>query len=221
MAWQRVRTVSSTTLWQLVTASNEIRIPTGDSMWLIDPPHPLPLPFKVRESTAMLKRIATETRAVVFIVGHVTKAGDVAGPKTVEHAVDTVLTLQGDTQSPYRLLRTTKNRCRCRQKGGGIQQLCAACMGVCSACCVLVHSYTLATECMRAVPVRFKVCRLPFGAAAWTLPHQAPQSRACCCRPTARDALRGLRVSATSFDSHRASSMSSACLEHCCTTGVC
>lgn len=47
---------------------------------------------------------------VVVVIGHVTKTGDVAGPRTVEHMVDTVLYLEGDASSPIRILRTSKNR---------------------------------------------------------------------------------------------------------------
>ena len=45
-----------------------------------------------------------------FLIGHVTKGGDLAGPKMLEHLVDTVLYLEGEDQSPCRILRTTKNR---------------------------------------------------------------------------------------------------------------
>jgi len=65
---------------------------------------------QVRECAAMLMRYAKETGAAVFVVGHVTKGGTVAGPKTLEHIVDTVLYFEGEGMHDYRLLRATKNR---------------------------------------------------------------------------------------------------------------
>jgi DNA repair protein RadA/Sms len=65
---------------------------------------------QVRECAAELVRSAKETGAVVVLVGHVTKEGTVAGPKTLEHMVDVVLTLEGDRSGLVRLLRASKNR---------------------------------------------------------------------------------------------------------------
>jgi DNA repair protein RadA/Sms len=65
---------------------------------------------QVRECASMLMRYAKETGAAVFVVGHVTKGGTVAGPKTLEHIVDTVLYFEGEGMHDYRLLRATKNR---------------------------------------------------------------------------------------------------------------
>ncbi len=65
---------------------------------------------QVRECASMLMRFAKETGAAVFVVGHVTKGGTVAGPKTLEHIVDTVLYFEGEGMHDYRLLRATKNR---------------------------------------------------------------------------------------------------------------
>lgn len=65
---------------------------------------------QVRECAAMLMRYAKETGAAIFVVGHVTKGGTVAGPKTLEHIVDTVLYFEGEGMHDYRLLRATKNR---------------------------------------------------------------------------------------------------------------
>lgn len=65
---------------------------------------------QVREVTSRLMRIAKEHNIAVFIVGHVTKEGVVAGPRTLEHMVDTVLYFEGDRQAVYRILRTVKNR---------------------------------------------------------------------------------------------------------------
>ncbi len=65
---------------------------------------------QVRESTAVLLRIAKSLNISVFIVGHVTKEGQVAGPRVLEHMVDTVLYFEGDRHASYRILRAVKNR---------------------------------------------------------------------------------------------------------------
>ncbi len=65
---------------------------------------------QVRESTGILLRIAKGMGIAVFIVGHVTKEGVVAGPRVLEHMVDTVLYFEGDRHAAYRILRAVKNR---------------------------------------------------------------------------------------------------------------
>ncbi|MGH7703208.1 MAG: DNA repair protein RadA [Gemmatimonadales bacterium] len=65
---------------------------------------------QVRECSARLMRFAKETGAAAIVVGHVTKGGGIAGPKTLEHIVDTVLYFEGEASLDYRLLRATKNR---------------------------------------------------------------------------------------------------------------
>ena len=65
---------------------------------------------QVRESTATLLQIAKGSGVTVFIVGHVTKEGVVAGPRVLEHMVDTVLYFEGDRYASYRILRGVKNR---------------------------------------------------------------------------------------------------------------
>jgi DNA repair protein RadA/Sms len=65
---------------------------------------------QVRESTSVLLRIAKSLNVTVFIVGHVTKEGQVAGPRVLEHMVDTVLYFEGDRHASYRILRAVKNR---------------------------------------------------------------------------------------------------------------
>lgn len=65
---------------------------------------------QVRESTSVLLRIAKSMNISVFIVGHVTKEGQVAGPRVLEHMVDTVLYFEGDRHASYRILRAVKNR---------------------------------------------------------------------------------------------------------------
>jgi len=65
---------------------------------------------QIRECTAELLRYAKESGTPVFLIGHITKDGSLAGPKVLEHMVDTVLQFEGDRNHVYRLLRTTKNR---------------------------------------------------------------------------------------------------------------
>jgi DNA repair protein RadA/Sms len=65
---------------------------------------------QVRECTAEFLRFAKETNTPVFMIGHITKEGSLAGPKVLEHMVDTVLQFEGDSNHIYRLLRATKNR---------------------------------------------------------------------------------------------------------------
>ena len=65
---------------------------------------------QVRECAARLMRFAKETETTVFAVGHVTKGGGIAGPKTLEHIVDTVLYFEGEGMLEHRVLRATKNR---------------------------------------------------------------------------------------------------------------
>jgi len=65
---------------------------------------------QVRECTAQLMRLAKSKEISVIIIGHVTKGGILAGPKVLEHIVDTVLYLEGEQYNIYRILRSTKNR---------------------------------------------------------------------------------------------------------------
>ena len=65
---------------------------------------------QVRECAAQLTRIAKQRGTVVVFVGHVTKEGAIAGPRVLEHIVDTVLYFEGDTHSSFRLVRAIKNR---------------------------------------------------------------------------------------------------------------
>jgi len=65
---------------------------------------------QVRECTLQLMQLAKRSRTPIFIIGHVTKEGTVAGPKALEHIVDTVLYLEGERYHTYRLLRSVKNR---------------------------------------------------------------------------------------------------------------
>ncbi len=65
---------------------------------------------QIKECTAELLRFAKETNVPVFLIGHINKDGNIAGPKVLEHMVDTVLQFEGDRHYNYRILRTLKNR---------------------------------------------------------------------------------------------------------------
>ena len=65
---------------------------------------------QVRECAAQLTRLAKQSAITVILVGHVTKEGAIAGPRVLEHIVDTVLYFEGDTHSSFRLVRAIKNR---------------------------------------------------------------------------------------------------------------
>ena len=65
---------------------------------------------QVREITSQLLQLAKSNNIAIFIVGHVTKEGNVAGPRMLEHMVDTVLYFEGDNNAMYRILRSVKNR---------------------------------------------------------------------------------------------------------------
>ncbi|MDO8570715.1 MAG: DNA repair protein RadA [Candidatus Daviesbacteria bacterium] len=65
---------------------------------------------QVRECSHRLQKLAKSLHIPIFIVGHITKDGSIAGPKTLEHLVDVVLSLEGESTSNFRILRATKNR---------------------------------------------------------------------------------------------------------------
>ncbi len=85
---------------------------------------------QVRESTGVLMQLAKGSGVTIFIVGHVTKEGVVAGPRVLEHMVDTVLYFEGDRHASYRILRAVKNRFGSTNEigvfemtGGGLQEV--------------------------------------------------------------------------------------------------
>jgi len=84
-----------------------------DSIQTLTSPHLDSTPgsvSQIRECAGELQRLAKETNTPVFIIGHITKDGSIAGPKLLEHIVDTVLQFEGDHHHTYRILRTMKNR---------------------------------------------------------------------------------------------------------------
>ncbi|PQJ11986.1 DNA repair protein RadA [Flavipsychrobacter stenotrophus] len=100
------------------TIFNEVKKVKPD-MLIIDSIQTLESPYvesaagsvsQVRECAAELQRFAKTSGIPVFIIGHITKEGSIAGPKVLEHIVDTVLQFEGDRHYAYRILRTLKNR---------------------------------------------------------------------------------------------------------------
>jgi len=84
-----------------------------DSIQTMNTPHLDSAPggiAQVRECAAELLRFAKETNISVFLIGHINKEGEIAGPKLLEHIVDCVLQFEGDRHNTYRILRTLKNR---------------------------------------------------------------------------------------------------------------
>jgi len=84
-----------------------------DSIQTLQSPYIDPSPGtvgQIRECAAAFQRFAKETQTPVFLIGHITKEGQIAGPKILEHMVDTVLQFEGDRHYAYRILRTLKNR---------------------------------------------------------------------------------------------------------------
>jgi len=84
-----------------------------DSIQTLSSPHIDSTPgsiSQVRECAGELLRFAKETNIAVFIIGHINKEGEIAGPKLLEHIVDCVLQFEGDRHNTYRILRTLKNR---------------------------------------------------------------------------------------------------------------
>ena len=92
------------------TGANFIMIDSVQTMYSPDCSGATGSISQVREATALLTRMAKRTSAAIFIVGHVTKDGAIAGPRILEHMVDTVLYFEGDRQDSFRLLRSVKNR---------------------------------------------------------------------------------------------------------------
>ena len=82
-------------------------VQTLHSAYIDSPPGAI---SQIRECTGEIQRFAKESHIPVFLIGHITKDGSIAGPKMLEHIVDTVLQFEGDRNFTYRILRTIKNR---------------------------------------------------------------------------------------------------------------
>ncbi len=103
---------NSTKILQLA-AETQPNLLVIDSIQTLASPHIDSTPgsvSQVRECAGELQRFAKETDVPVFLIGHITKDGEIAGPKLLEHIVDTVLQFEGDRNHSYRILRTLKNR---------------------------------------------------------------------------------------------------------------
>lgn len=82
-------------------------VQTLNANWLDSSPGSV---SQIKESSASLMRFAKESGIAIFLIGHITKEGNIAGPKVLEHMVDTVVLFEGDQHHFFRLLRCTKNR---------------------------------------------------------------------------------------------------------------
>lgn len=111
----RLRLLSETSVEQILAAAQALRprLMVVDSIQTLFCERLQSAPgsvAQVRESAAQLVRMAKQTNTSVFLVGHVTKEGSLAGPRVLEHMVDTVLYFEGDPGGRYRVLRSVKNR---------------------------------------------------------------------------------------------------------------
>ncbi len=112
---QQCHILSETDLNRVVEAIEHIRagIVIIDSIQTIYTPELESVPgslSQIRECSYRLQQLAKQTGITIILVGHITKEGDIAGPKLMEHIVDVVLNLEGDRQYNFRLLRSVKNR---------------------------------------------------------------------------------------------------------------
>jgi DNA repair protein RadA/Sms len=107
--------LAETNVEEIIAAAQEIApdVMVVDSIQTIYRPDIASAPgsvSQVRESTAALLTLTKQMATATFLVGHVTKAGAIAGPRVLEHMVDTVVYFEGDRHHAYRILRTVKNR---------------------------------------------------------------------------------------------------------------
>lgn len=115
LAQENIRLLTETNLTKIlsITSAEQSKIVIIDSIQTIYSDISQSAPGSVtqlRESTAQLVRYAKQRNITVLLVGHVTKDGVLAGPRVLEHMVDTVLYFEGDPNSRYRVIRATKNR---------------------------------------------------------------------------------------------------------------
>lgn len=94
---------------------------------------------QVRECTAAFQRFAKETETPVILIGHITKDGTIAGPKLLEHMVDTVLQFEGERHYAYRILRTLKNRFGSANELGIYEMTANGMQGVTNPSEILIH----------------------------------------------------------------------------------
>ena len=129
---------------------------------------------QVRESTNVLMQIAKGMGVSIFIVGHVTKEGNVAGPRVLEHMVDTVLYFEGDRSAMYRILRAVKNRFGATNEMGVFEMVQSGLKEVANPSAYLLEGRSLdssgtVTACLMEgtrpimLEVQALVCRTSFG----------------------------------------------------------
>jgi DNA repair protein RadA/Sms len=97
---------------------------------------------QVRECTSRLMQFAKENQVPIFLIGHITKEGTLAGPKVLEHMVDTVLQFEGDRNHVYRILRTTKNRFGSTNELGIYEMQGTGLREVANPSEILIHTYS-------------------------------------------------------------------------------
>jgi DNA repair protein RadA/Sms len=97
---------------------------------------------QVRECASRLLRFAKESGTIMFVIGHITKEGTLAGPKVLEHMVDTVLQFEGDRNHIYRLLRSSKNRFGSTHEIGIYEMRGAGLREVANPSEILIHTQT-------------------------------------------------------------------------------
>ncbi|MFH4354919.1 MAG: DNA repair protein RadA [Neisseriaceae bacterium] len=96
---------------------------------------------QVRECTAQLTQFAKQTGTSILLVGHVTKDGNIAGPRVLEHMVDTVLYFEGDAHSNFRMIRSIKNRFGASNELGVFAMLESGLIGVSNPSAIFLSSY--------------------------------------------------------------------------------
>lgn len=112
---EKITVASITDISEIIKTANELNpevliIDSIQTVYHPQYPSSTASPVQIRECTSELVKVAKTKNIIVFIVGQVTKEGDFAGPKLLEHMVDTVLYFENDRSQIYRILRTFKNR---------------------------------------------------------------------------------------------------------------
>jgi DNA repair protein RadA/Sms len=129
---------------------------------------------QVRECAAQLTRFAKQSGTCVILVGHVTKEGSLAGPRVLEHMVDTVLYFEGDTHSSFRLVRAVKNRFGAVNELGVFAMTDKGLRGVAnpSALFLSQHSLDVAGSCVLCTQEGTRPCWSR--SRPWSMPRRRP-----------------------------------------------
>jgi DNA repair protein RadA/Sms len=132
---------------------------------------------QVRECTAAFIRVAKETNLPIFIIGHINKEGAIAGPKVLEHMVDTVLLFEGEASHPYRILRAIKNRFGSTSEIGIFEMLQDGLKEVTNPSDVLITEATenLSGSCIAATIEGIRPIMLEVQALVGTTSYSVPQ----------------------------------------------